>query len=125
VHKLASLPRPDAQISASISADEIFSSVSCRAIRKIQLDRVSSGVVAAEALLSVLAEAVAAAVDDDLVVAALEGNEFFRWMMYTPCHAEHVRLGDKFDGNWNSPLPCSVSNISTCDRYRCNECNIP
>ncbi len=65
-------PAPPAHISSCITAHDEF------AIRAYaHIDSISCIIVAAEPLLSVLTEAFRGRIDNDLVVAALKGDEFF------------------------------------------------
>lgn len=99
---LAALPVPETHVAAAVAAhDEL-------AVRADgHVDGVTGVVVSAEALLAVLAEAVGGGVDDDLVVAGLEGDVFARGVRGGPHHAVHVRLGDEFDGDGDVVFPGS------------------
>jgi hypothetical protein len=73
---LTRFPTPPAHIPSRITAHDEF------AIRAYaHIDSMSCIIVAAEPLLSVLTEAFRGRVDNDLVVAALEGDEFFGRMV--------------------------------------------
>lgn len=59
----------------------------------------------AETLLPVLSEAVGGGVDDDLVVAGLEGDVFPTRVWRGAHHAVHVGFRDEFDGDGDVVFP--------------------
>ncbi len=56
-------------------------------------------------LFAVLAEAVGGAVDDNLVVAGLEGDGFAVGVWAGASEGEHERFDDAFDGDANAVFP--------------------
>ena len=103
------LPVPKAYVSGTVAgADKL-------AIwRYLEVNGVTSVVVAAEALLSVLAEFVRGAVDDDLIVAGLEGDVFAVWMGCCPCEGEHVWFCDEFNRDGNAIFPGAEGFVVRC-----------
>ena len=100
VPHLTRLPVPEAHIATGVATHDDL------AIRAdVDVDRIPGVVVAAEALLAILAEALGAGIDDDLVISGLEGDELAGRVGRGADHAEHVRLGDELDGHGDPVLP--------------------
>ena len=99
---LASLPIPKAHIPATITGHDKL------AVRTdTHVNGITRIIVTAETLLPVLAEAVRACVDDDLIVAGLESDVFPARVRGGAHHAVHVGLCDEFDGDGDVVFPCS------------------
>lgn len=102
MHHLARLPIPEADPTAAIAAGDEA------AVRTdAHVGTIPSRVVASKTLFAVLAEAIAGCVNDDLVVAALEGDGFAGWVGEGGCEGVHVRFGDEFDGDGDVEFPGS------------------
>jgi hypothetical protein len=115
MHHFTSLPAPPAGVSTSVSTHNIL------AIRtEGHIDSIAGIVVSAEALLAVLAEALARGVDDDLVVTALEGGKWLGGMRSCAVHGEHIGLSYEFYGNWDTIFPGSEGFIVR----GCNEATV-
>ncbi len=69
------------------------------------IDRISGVVMPSEALLPVLPEPVAGAVDDNLVVGGLESDVLAAWVRGAADHGEHFGFGDVFDGDGDIVFP--------------------
>jgi len=69
------------------------------------IDRISGVVMPSEALLPVLPEPVAGAVDDNLVVGGLESDVLAAWVRGAADHGEHFGFGDVFDGDRDIVFP--------------------
>lgn len=97
---LARLPIPKAHIPAAVPAhDELPIGTHAH------IDRVPRIVMAAEALLPILPEAIRGRVHDDLVVARLERDVFPRRVRGGAHEGVHVGLGDELDGDGDVVLP--------------------
>ena len=97
---LARLPVPEADITGGVATHDDLAVGA-----DIDVDRIPSVIMAAEALFAILSKAFGAGVYDDLVVCGLEGDEFAGRVGGRADHAEHVRFGDEFDGHGDAVFP--------------------
>ncbi len=97
---LAALPVPETNIPTAIPTHDELT------VRThTNINSIASIIVTAKALLAILAKAIRAGVDDDLIIAGLKSDVLPRRVGVGAHHAVHVRLGDELDGDGDVVLP--------------------
>lgn len=103
------LPIPEAYVSGAVAgAYELTIG------RDLEVNGVTSVIMAAEALLSILAEFIRGAVDDDLIVAGLEGDILAVWMGCCPCEGKHVWFRNELDRDGDAVFPGAEGFVVRC-----------